>query len=69
MGAVSESAAAREFRVTYAPELAQYVAERGDMRVVPSVIAFGPHADPDAAQRAREVCEVLNRVYAAGATK
>lgn len=52
------------FAIVYHPELTQYVVERGDMRVVPSVSNLSRAIDPQGVERAREVCEVLNRVYA-----
>ena len=60
---------AAPFAVTFAPELTppQWIVERGAMRIVPTVDPPGSVLytnDPDAAKRAAEVCEVLNRVYA-----
>lgn len=50
------------FRVVYARDCAQYVAERGDIRVKPSI--WPPQtADHDAKTRAAELCDILNRVY------
>lgn len=51
------------FAVLYAAELSQYIVERGEMRVVPTVT---PVVDADGAKRAQQVCETLNRVYAQG---
>lgn len=54
-------ASGARFSVRYAPDLCVYVVERGEMRIVPSNT---PRVDPDGAQRAREVAEALNRIYA-----
>lgn len=56
------------FRVTFAPELAQYVAERAAgadrVRIVPS--KWPPLTGDDTTrERAAELCAALNRVYAA----
>ena len=64
------TAPTQPFAVRFAPHLTppQYIVERGEMRVVPTVDPPGSVLytnDPDAAKRAAEVCEVLNRVYAA----
>ncbi len=62
------SAATDRFAVRYAPELAQYVVERGAadalMRVVPTTTR---DVDPVACVRAWRVCVALNRVYGADA--
>lgn len=53
------------FSVTYAPDLAQYVVERGELRVVPTPTPF---SDEKALARAKALAVALNRVYAHGDT-
>lgn len=52
----------RMFRVVYAPELTppQFVAERGELRIVPTPTI---KIDEDAHERAADLCGVLNRIY------
>lgn len=53
------------FGVVYDPELAQYVVERGEMRVVPTRPCWnGKAPSADCEERARALCETLNQLYA-----
>ena len=47
------------FKAVFSPELHQYIAQRGTLRIVPT----RPHIEDDAHQRADALCVVLNRLY------
>lgn len=53
---------ATQFGVVYDPALAQYIVERGELRVVPTPTPF---KDEKALTRAGALAVALNRVYAA----
>lgn len=54
---------AAAFAVIYRPELARYVVERGELRVVPTLSDSTKTKDPEGRERAGLVCAALNRVY------
>lgn len=57
------AATSPSFAVVYSRALAQYVVERGEMRVVPTRGSLDT-VDPECAERAAAMCVALNRVYA-----
>lgn len=61
-GAYTASVARGAFVARYAPDLAQWVAVRGEVRVVPTRQRDGD----DARERATALCVALNRVYQHG---